>query len=286
MSGRAAMIGIRSFIRGFGFRNVRPAAFVWVFNFAFALVVYYGTWKFFSFAFGESLLAEGVTPVGLFTLVSDLVHHFPAGVWVIASLGFFFVGFFLIVSIFLSGGVYSILILDDEATFFNLFSAAIKNFIKLAVVFLINIGTWLAFGIFSFLALFGSLTLHSAVFWRLPLEPFIWAGVGLMAVFLLYASAVHDFSKIFCLRGERNGLASFGKALRFVFAHKIVIAALSILYLAATGTIFLMYRLLWGSAERAAAVPIAVLFAAFEAVIYFRCYLKTVLIRAWIDIVS
>ena len=280
------MKGIRAFIRGFGIRNVKPAACGWIFNLAFALIAFYSVEKLLSYAFGETLLAESVTPIGQFTLVSDVVRHCADGVWVIASLGFFSVGLFLIVTIFLSGGVYAVLIFDEKGSFRNLISSAVENFFKMAVVFLINIVTWLAAGFLSLLALFGFLKLRSVLFPRLPLEPFIWMGAGLAMVFLLYASAVHDFSKIFRLREEKNGLASFAKAIRFVSAHKLVVAVLSLLYLASGGVILLVYGLLLGSRERAAAAPVAVLFAVYEIVIYFRYYLKTVLIRAWIDIVS
>jgi hypothetical protein len=286
MNGGAAMKGIRAFFRGFGIRNVKPAAFGWVFNFAFALVAFYGVGKLLSFAFGETLLAESITPVGLFTVVSDVVRHCASGVWVIATLGFFLAGLFLIVSVFLSGGVYAVLIFDERGSFRNLMSLAIENFYKMAVVFLINIATWLGAGFLSVLALFGFLKLQSTLFPRLPLEPFIWAGVGVTMVFLLVASAVHDFSKIFRLRDEKSALTSFAKAIRFVWTHKLVIALLSLLYLVSSGVILLVYGLLLGSRERAAAVPVAALFLVFEIVIYFRYYLKTVLIRAWIDIVS
>lgn len=286
MSGGAAMKGIRAFIRGFGIRNVAPAAFGWIFNFVFALVAFYGVGKLLSYAFGETLLAENVTPIGLFTVASDVVRHCADGVWVIAALGSFSVGLFLIVTVFLSGGVYAVLIFDGRGSFRNLISSAIGNFFKIAVVFLINIVNWLAAGFLSLLALFGFLKLHSVLFPRLPLEPFIWVGAGVTMVFLLYASAVHDFSKIFRLREEKNGLTSFVKAIRFVYTHKLVVAVLSLLYLASGGAVLLVYGLLLGSGERAAAAPFAVLFAVYEIVIYFRYYLKTVLIRAWIDIVS
>lgn len=280
------MKGIRAFFRGFGIRNVKPAAFGWVFNFAFALVAFYGVGKLLSFAFGETLLAERISSVGLFTVVSDVVRHCADGVWVIATLGFFSAGLFLIVTIFLSGGVYAVLIFDERGSFRNLISSAIENFFKMAVVFLVNIATWLAAGLLSVLALFGFLKLRSVLFPRLPLEPFIWAGAGVTMAFLLIASAVHDFSKIFRLRDGKGALASFAKAIRFVRTHPLAIALLSLLYLVSSGVILLVYGLLLGSRERAAAVPFAALFGIYEIVIYFRYYLKTVLIRAWIDIAS
>jgi hypothetical protein len=280
----AVMKGIRSFIGGFGIRNVKPAAFGWIFNFAFALAVFYGVGKLLSYAFGETLLAESITSVGLFTVVSEVVRHCADGVWVIASLGFFSVGLFWIVSIFLSGGVYGVLVFGEQESFRNLISSAIENFFKMAVVFLVNIVVWLAAGFLSILALLGLFKLHSALFTRFSLDPFIWAWVGLATVFLLFASAVHDFSKIFRLRGEKNSLKSFARAIRFVSTHKLIVALLSLLYLASTGVILLVYGLLLGSRERAAAVPVVALFGVYEIVIYSRYYLKTVLIRAWIGI--
>lgn len=280
------MKGIRFFINGFGIRNVRPAAFAWTFNFGFALVVFYVIGKLLSYAIGESIMAEALASGGLFTLVSELIHHSAAGVWVTASLGFFFIGLFLIVSIFLSGAVYSALIFDEKATFRNLISAAIGNFFKLAVVFLINAAVWLAAGAFSLLAMFGLIRLHSSAFARLPLESFLWAGAALAAAALLYASAIHDFSKIFRLSGERSGLASFVKAIRFVFSSKFVVAVVSVSYLVSVGAILLVYGLMLGSAERIAAVPLSILSVACEALIFFRYYLKTVLIRSWIHIAS
>lgn len=280
------MKGIRVFFNGFGIRNVPAAAFGWIFNFAFALVAFYGVGKLLSFAFGETLLAENATSIGLFTVVSDVVRHCADGIWVIATLGFFSVGLFLIVTIFLSGGVYAVLIFNEPGSFRNLMSSAIENFFKMAVVFLINIVAWLAAGFLSVLAVFGFLKLQSVLFPRLPLEPFIWAGAGATMVFLLIASAVHDFSKIFRLRDEKCALTSFVKAVRFVFTHKLVVTLLSLLYLVSGGAVFLAYGLLLGSRAHAAAVPLAVLVGIYEIVIYFRYYLKTVLIRAWIDIVS
>ena len=81
------MEAIKAYFGSMGFRSVRAALYAYLFNLFFSLIGYYGFYKLFSGAAGESLSArETVGQGGFFSFFSDIIYNYEGGFPLLFSL--------------------------------------------------------------------------------------------------------------------------------------------------------------------------------------------------------
>jgi hypothetical protein len=263
--------------------NIRAALYAWFFNFFFSLIAYYGFYRVFSSAAGDSLLAgEAGSRYGIFNFLIDTIYNYKGSLPLIFSLLFLLTLLFALVSVFLAGGIYSVLIEERKASFSNLLYASAESFFSMVKLLLVNILNWaiaLIIPVFSMVLFWqpGILKVNETV---VPVFFFAWVTVS--AMILIFSTAIYDFSRISRLQEDKNFLYAFKKGIIFTFTNKLNVLLLFLLYGAVLLILFLVYSAVSGLLTNAA--DTIFIFILFQIFMFLRYYLKIVLMHAEVKI--
>ncbi|MCK5057629.1 MAG: hypothetical protein KAT34_13290 [Candidatus Aminicenantes bacterium] len=274
---------IKTFISSVNMNNIRAALYAWLFNFFFSLIAYYGFYRVFSSAAGDSLLAgEAGSRYGVFNFLIDTFYNYKGSLPLIFSLLFLLTLLFALVSVFLAGGIYSVLIEERKAGFSNLLYASAESFFSMVKLLLVNILNWaiaLIIPVFSMVLFWqpGILKVNETV---VPVFFFAWVTVS--AVILIFSTAIYDFSRISRLQEDKNFLYAFKKGIIFTFTNKLNVLLLFLLYGAVLLILFLVYSAVSGLLTNAA--DTIFIFILFQIFMFLRYYLKIVLMHAEVKI--
>ncbi len=274
------MKGILAFLKGFSRRNVHPATFAWLANVAVSLVLFFACYRLLSRFAGDSLLGQEPARYGVYTLISEIVIHAGSGFWLLLELGLFLVILFVPVSLFVSAGVFGVLVAGERGSLQDLVVAGIKNFWKFVALFLLTLLVWLPAALISLLVGLG-LEKIQELFPRLPLgTPLLLFWMALTMLLIFFAAALSDLAKIACLHGGNNAFVSLRDSLRFVLVNRATLLLIFLLYTVPLVFLYLAYWLLLVSGDRVLALPLPLLLALFQVGIFIRYYLKVALVRA------
>jgi hypothetical protein len=277
------MRGIIAFFRGFGFKCIRPAVYAWFFNLLFTVFIYYGYYRVFSIPAGRTLIPFGDGTVGkpnlgTFTLLADILSHYRGSLPLVFSLALVYTIVFVIVSIYVSGGVYAVLEEDEKTNFTNLIASSTQNFadmFKVSLVNLLNLIAALIVPGILLLVFFAARPLYSN---ETIIQIFFWIWVAVTALFLTVSTAIYDFSRIIKIKEDRGSFYSFKQAILFVFSNKLALLLLFLLYGASLALIYLVFYFTMDLQEN---LPYAfLLFLVYQAFMLVRYYIKTVVMRA------
>lgn len=277
------MKGLKAFIKGVGLKNVRPAVYAWFFNFFFSLFIYLGFFWVFSEAAGKTKIAADVAgEIGIFTFIADIFQNYNGSLFLLFLLALLAALLFFLVSIFVSGGIYSVLVGDERTTFSNLIASSVENFFSMLKIFLVNILNWAAAlfipGILLFLLLkIDPLTLNETA---LQIFTYIWIAITLLL--FTFSTAIYDFSRIFKLKEDRNVFYSLKKAIIFTFSNKLNLAAVFLMYAVSLLVLFLIYAIFDHFLEHL--LYVFFLFMIYQGFILVRYFLKVVIMQAEIQL--
>lgn len=277
------MKGLKAFIKGVGLKNVRPAVYAWSFNFFFSLFIYLGYYWVFSGAAGKTKIAADVAgEIGIFTFTADTFQNYNGSLFLLFLLALLAALLFFLVSIFVSGGIYSVLVGDERTTFSNLIASSVENFFSMLKIFLVNILNWAAAlfipGILLFLLLkIDPLTLNETA---LQIFTYIWIAITLLL--LAFSTAIYDLSRIFKLKEDKNVFYSLKKAIIFTFSNKLNLAAVFLMYAVSLLVLFLIYAIFDHFLEHL--LYVFFLFMIYQGFILVRYFLKVVVMRAEIQL--
>jgi hypothetical protein len=279
------MKGITAFFRGVGFRNIKPAIYGWFFNFAFTIFIYYGYYKVFSLPAGDTLINEdGGAKISTFTFLADILQHYKSSLPLVFSLALVFTLGFLLASIYVSAGIYAVLVEEERTSFTNLIASSTHNFfsmLKISLINLLNLIAALIVPVILFIIFFSIKSLYSN---ETLIEILLWLWAAITALFLTFSAAIYDFSRIFKLRDDKNILYSFKKGIIFTFSNKLNILAIFVLYALSLAIIYLVYLLVMGIVHDL--LYVFLIFLIYQGFIMVRYFLKIVVMRAEIRLLS
>lgn len=279
------MKGIIAFLQGVGLKCVRPAIYGWFFNIFFSIFIYYGYYKAFSIPAGNALIsADNGTEIGTFTFLADILQHYQGSVPLVFSLAGVFTMGFILASIYVSGGIYSVLVEEEKTSFTNLIAQSTQNFfsmLKIALINLLNLIVALIIPVLMLIMFFSIKAMYSD---ETVIRVFFWIWAAVTALFLTFSTAIYDFSRIIRLKEERNILYSFKKGIKFTFSNKVNVLAIFLLYALSLVIIYLVYLVIMGLVQHF--LFAFLLFCMYQAFIMTRYYLKIVVMRAEIRIVD
>lgn len=275
---------IKILFSGFNLRNLKLAAYGWLFNIFFSILVYLGFYSVFSISAGSSKIAENIELYGLFTMLLDIFNNFPGSFLLVTSISSFLLLGYIAASIFVSGGIFSVLIEEEKATFFTLFSASIENFVKFFKIFLVNIINFvLAIVPVVMLSFFLWETLKSATNETL-FRIFLILLILLSIILFIFSVAIYDYSRIIRLKEGRNFLFSFRSGVKFVFSNKRQITGIFLFYIFSSILIHLMLRLLMSSVG--GIFNFYIIFIIFQIFMWIRYLLKVIVIHGELGIIQ
>lgn len=277
------MKGVKAFLKGVGLKNLRPAVYAWFFNFFFSLFIYLGYYWVFSQAAGKTKIAADVAgEIGIFTFLADISRSYNGSLSLLFSLSLIAALLFFLVSIFVTGGIYSVLVGDERTTFSNLIASSVENFFSMLKIFLVNILNWAAALFIPGILLFLFLKIESLALNETALQIFTYIWMAITLLIFTFSTAIYDLSRIFKLQEDRNVFYSFKKAIIFTFSNKLNLAAVFLMYAVCLLVLFLIYAIFNHFLEDL--LYIFFLFMIYQGFILVRYFLKVVVMRAEIQL--
>lgn len=271
------MQGAIAFIRGIGIKTIRPALYGWFFNILITIFIYYTFYKAFSVPAGMANINTGDgAALSTFTFLSDIFRHYEGAWHLVFSLTFFFMVVFLLVSIFVSGGIYYVLVEEERTSLTNLLTASTQNFFSMLVMALANLVVLIVALILPGILAVVFFSARSLAVNEALVETAIWILAGLSALCAGIAMAVYDYSRIIRLRDDKSVFYSIKQAIRFLFANKINTLVIFLLYGLSLFIIYLIYLALSGLFS---GLPAILLFMFYQMIILMRYFLKIVVMR-------
>ncbi len=271
------MNGAMGFLFGFGLRNIRPAIYGWIVNVFFSLAVYFGFYKLFLLAAGKSVWARDIVPgeKGIFTFFGDIVQNYPGSVPLLFFMCLIAVILFYLISIFVSGGIFSVFVEDERTSFINLLASSIENYFAMLVIFLGNILVWLIMLIFPALLTYLYFQLLPSMSNGVS-DTIFYVLIALWILFFSFGTAIYDYVRIFKMKEEKGIWEAFKKGIGFVFSNKWNIFVIILLYGLSLLLVFLVYYV--------TRKPVSFLYASLIFIVYqffmlLRYFLKIVMIR-------
>jgi len=269
--------------RGFGLRSFRLAAYAWLFNIFFSFIIYFGFYMVFTISAGSSMISDNIGMYGLFTVLMDIFNNFPGSFALLMSICFYFIILYAVSSVFISAGIFSVMIEEEKATFFTLLSSSIDNFFRFLKVFLINL---INFGI----ALLPMVFLVF-VFWKTMERSlnetlsgiFLIVFIVIAVILMIFSVAIYDYSRIIRLRDGKNFFFSFKEGIRFVFSHKKNIVLIFLFYIFSSAVLYLIFKLLMSVAEDF--LGLIVVFLLYQVFVLVRYFLKIVVINGEFELI-
>lgn len=235
--------------KGISLRSLRLAGYAWLFNILFSFIIYFGFYMVFTISAGRSMIEDHVEMYGLFTVLMDIFNNFPGSFSLLLSICFYFVLLYAVSSVFISAGIFSVMMEEEKAEFFTLLSASIENFFKFLKVFLVNL---INFGIallpMAFLVFVFWKTLERS-FNETMFGVFLVVSVILAVIIMILSVAIYDYSRIIRLRDGRNFFFSFRGGIRFVFSHKKQIVGIFLFYMFSSAILYMVFKLLMSVLE-------------------------------------
>jgi len=269
--------------RGFTLRSIKLAAYAWFYNMLLSFIIYFGFYMVFSISAGRSMIAEKIEMYGLFTTMLDIFNNFPGSFTLLVSICFYFAILYLMTSVFISAGIFSVMLEEEKATFFTLLSASIDNFFKFLKVFLINVVNFalalipMAFLVFVFWMTLER-TLDESLFGIFLVILFVIA-----MILLVFSVAIYDYSRIIRLKDGRNFFFSFREGVRFVFRNKKNILFLFLFYFISTGVLYIIFKLFMSVAEDF--LGMIFVFILYQGFVLIRYFLKIIIINGEFELI-
>ncbi|MCK5005265.1 MAG: hypothetical protein KAS21_09265 [Candidatus Aminicenantes bacterium] len=269
--------------RGFNLRSIKLAAYAWFYNMFLSSIIYFGFYMVFVISAGKSMIAEKIGMYGLFTALLDIFNNFPGSFTLLVSICFYFGILYVITSVFISAGIFSVMIEEEKATFFTLLSASIDNFFRFLKVFLINVINFaLALIPMAFLVFVFWMTLERSLNETL-FGIFIVIFFIIAMILLVFSVAIYDYSRIIRLKDGRNFFFSFREGVRFVFKNKKNILLLFLFYFISTGVLYIIFKLFMSVAEDF--LGMIIVFILYQVVILIRYFLKIIIINGEFELI-
>jgi hypothetical protein len=225
------MKGLLAFFNGFGIQNLRPAIYAWFANLVLSMIIFIGFFALFTFSSGKTLMGDQIhTPTGLSNFFIDILYNFQGNLFILVVLSILMAVIYLFTSIFIAGGIYSILITEEKINFRNLLNESLNHFFsmfKIALINLINLTISIIFpAAVCFLLLKAPFSAHDESALRL----FIYSSAFISLILLIFSISIYDFSRIIRLKTGKNTIISFKNAIKSVFSNKINLLLIYLIY--------------------------------------------------------
>ncbi|NIM89839.1 MAG: hypothetical protein GTO17_02710 [Candidatus Aminicenantes bacterium] len=197
---------------------------LWLRNFIFGLALFYVFFRFLTWSIGNSVLADSLLERFDFSVFFEILVHHDEAMNLLLMVGFVLILLYFLVSVFLYGGILSILTLPPEAkeerrrlaqTFFQGAGKFFGRFFRLSIYALL---LWVAFFLINLLLnpLGKLLTGNGSNEWMGFYFFWIRVAIGLFLVFLI--RMILDYSRIeIVILDSQAVFLSFLKTIKLVF---------------------------------------------------------------------
>ncbi len=268
---------LKAITKSLGIKNIKIAIYAWLFNILFSIIIYFTFYKAISFAVSESIILDKLSSDGFFTCMVEIFRNYKGMLPTLIPICIFVIIAFSIISIFISGGIYSVLLNKEKNNFLNLISSSVENFFKMLKIFFINLVNFVV--VFLLCLIFGFLIWkiqnNSSNEFLIEILFYVWIFISI--IISIFSIAIYDFSRIFKLKYDKNFLSSMKKGIKFVFSNKIYILLMFISYILAVIFVQILLSVILHQIESLSVLFITII--AYQIFILFKYYLKIVIMR-------
>ncbi len=268
---------LKAITKSLGIKNIKIAIYAWLFNILFSIIIYFTFYKAISFAVSESIILNKLSSDGFFTCMVEIFRNYKGMLPTLIPICIFVIIAFSIISIFISGGIYSVLLNKEKNNFLNLISSSVENFFKMLKIFFINLVNFVV--VFLLCLIFGFLIWkiqnNSSNEFLIEILFYVWIFISI--IISIFSIAIYDFSRIFKLKYDKNFLSSMKKGIKFVFSNKIYILLMFISYILAVIFVQIFLSVILHQIESLSVLFITII--AYQIFILFKYYLKIVIMR-------
>ncbi len=258
--------------------NIKISMYPMFFNFWFSVVLYFMFYRLLGKTVGGSFVSHESAPYGAWTIISETSRSLGVGAPMLISLFVALGILFILVSIFVSGGIYGTFVSEEGSSFRNLLHLSGENFFKMFSMFLVNLINWIVVAVVSGILGFVLSRIVKSTNNEILVWPFIYSWIIVTALLVALAVAAYDFSRVIRLRDERHFFYSYKKGLSALFSNKFNVLALFTIFLVATIFSHLLLSVFMN--QLGEVLHVSLLFLVFQGFIWFRYYLKTLLMNA------
>ncbi len=224
-------------------KQVKLWGLLYFLNFVFALLVSYPAFQFLNEKLAHSVALDNMYARFDFTVFNDILNQYGDVVDFISSQGMVTGFLFLLLSIFLSGGILQIFRIEHEQKRFNDFwKGGAKYYWRifgLTILFLTLQGliAFLFFSAFNFLTDGGLDRFHSeaSIYRRAVVVFTFWS------LFASFIWMIQDYAKVAMVSRDCNLFSAIAKGLKFVFKNLGTTLFLYFLNLMTFGLVFWLY---------------------------------------------
>jgi|GEM_PF-1077777 len=272
------MKAIIAYFKDISARELKLSLYAWLANAIAVSVILWGFHGFFVSASGNPLSDKGVYYFWLPTFLNDLSINYPGS---IAALGMAAAAVLIalwLLSVFLSGGVYALLLHLGRVSVKRLITLSAEHFIRMMKLFFANIPNFIAASVIPGIFFYIHYKKQQPSVEESLLMSFIYGWSALLVLFYIYSIAVYDLSRIHALRDERGIFASLKSGIRSVFANKLSVFLIFLVYLVLVALLSLVCARITGFFKESRSELIVI--AIQQAFLFLRYLSKILLMRA------
>jgi hypothetical protein len=266
-----------AFIKSLKLNNLKIALYIWVFNLAITGIAIFTLWNLFSFSTGRSVFQFADESLNFLTFFINIYLTNKSSFLLAISIIMLVLFFFIILSIFVSGGVYSVLINNEMKTFKNLISSSIENFSRFLMIFLSNLVTWFVLFFISAIGLYFMKAILSHTGNEILFRIILYLWISIVIILTLIAMAVYDFSRIIFIKTEKNFFYCHKKGFLYVITHKGIIFPFFITYTIIFIILQVMFTTIQSQVENS--IPVFLLLLIHQAFIISKYFMKAILMN-------
>ncbi len=259
-----------------GKRDLAMALYPWTANTVIGMALTWAGARFFMSRAGEPVFADGRFRYFISTLLHELRVNYPGTVTAMIVIGILIIIALVLVSLFISAGIYGVLAAGERVTVKSLLSRSVKHFGRFFRISLAGIPVWIVSCIIPGVIFYLHKRAQEQQLDESLLWTFLWAWVPITILFVIFASAVVDFARIIGITGNDNVFKAIWLGLKRFLSRWGAVLVLFILYFILTALVFFIQNLLGGWAENMFILS----FILYQVIIFSRYFLKAVLMRA------
>lgn len=249
---------------------------LWFFNFLFGFFIFYLIYNRLSEAFSQSTISEGMLSKVNYHFVFEFLAYHGQALGTIRSAALALIGVYILVSIFLLGGILHSLVETQKTSFLQRFFQGCGKFfwrfLRLSVYSLV---LWFAFVVFIFIlslvvsVLTGNGANEQLVFYLLLVE----AAVALFSFFFI--NMIQDYARIrIVTEDSRYVFRSLFQSIGFIFNRMGGTLSLYYLFVLTGLALIGVYWLLKSVLPFSSAVAILIMFLVYQAFIISQGWVK------------
>ena len=249
---------------------------LWFFNFLFGFFIFYLLYNRLSEALSQSTISEGMLSKMNYHFVFEFLTYHGQALSTIRNAALVLIGVYILVSIFLLGGILHSLVETQKTSFLpRFFQGCAKFFGRFFRLFVYSLILWFAFVVFMFIlslvvsALTGKGANEQLTFYLLLVE----AAIALFSIFFI--NMIQGYARIrIVTEDSRHVFRSLLQSIEFVF--KRLGGTLSLYYLfVLTGlALIVVYWLLKSVLPFSSAVAILIMFLVYQIFIISQGWLR------------